>query len=140
MLLGNRELAEDIKTRLDTEDFGDLAEEYSQHESKENGGKLGWLKMGEIGNDTFDGVAFDIALDLVSDPVVDNSVETIGGYWVIELLAREDHELAAEAGSKLAQGDFIEWLSEQENNSTIVIHLNSESKSWAVKKVLRGKK
>ena len=140
MLLGSRGQADEIKERLDTEEFNALAVEYSQHESKENGGELGWLKMGEIGNDTFDGVAFDISLDVVSNPVPDSSVETIGGYWVIELLAREEHELTAEARTKLAQEDFIEWLSEQENSSTIVIHLDSESKSWAVKKVLRGRK
>jgi len=140
MLLGSREQAEELKARLDTEDFNVLAAEYSQHESKENGGELGWLKMGEIGNDIFDGVAFDISLDMVSDPVPDNSIETIGGYWVIELLARGKHELTAEARRKLAQENFIEWLSEQEKSSTIVIHLDSESRSWAVKKVLRGRK
>ncbi len=140
MLLGSREQAEEIKERLDTEEFSALATEYSQHESKENGGELGWLEMGEIGNDTFDVVAFDISLDVVSDPVPDNSVETIGGYWVIELLARGEHELASETGRILAQEDFIEWLSEQEKSSIIVIHLDNESKSWAVKKVIRRRK
>jgi len=139
MLLGSHEQAEEIKGRLDTEEFNTLAAEYSQHESSESGGELGWLKVGDMGNDTFDAVAFDISLDMISDPVPDNSVETIGGYWVIELLAREEYELATESRNKLGQQDFIEWLAEQENSSTIVIHLDSESISWAVKKVHRGR-
>ena len=140
MLLGSLELAKEIKGRLEIEDFNTLAEEYSQHESGENGGDLGWLIMGDMGNDIFDGVAFGLSIDLVSDPVYDSSVETLGGCWVVELLAREDHELAIEPRNVLAQEDFNVWLSEQENNSTIVNHLDSESGAWAVKKVLRGRK
>ena len=140
MLVGSLEQAKEIKGRLEVEDFNTLAEEYSQHESGENGGDLGWLIMGDMGNDIFDGVAFDLSIDLVSDPVYDSSVKTLGGYWVVELLAREDHELAIEPRNVLAQEDFNMWLLEQENNSTIVNHLDSESGAWAVKKVLKGRK
>lgn len=140
MLVGSLEQAKEIKGRLEVEDFNTLAEEYSQHESGENGGDLGWLIMGDMGNDIFDGVAFDLSIDLVSDPVYDSSVKTLGGYWVVELLAREDHELAIEPRNVLAQEDFNVWLSEQENNSTIVNHLDSKSGAWAVKKVLKGRK
>ncbi len=140
MLLGSLEQAKEIKGRLEVEDFNTLATEYSQHENGENGGDLGWMIMGDMGNDIFDGVAFDLPIDLVSDPVYDSSVETLGGCWVVELLAREDHELAIEPRNVLAQEDFNIWLLEQENNSTIVNHLDSESTAWAVKKVLRDRK
>ncbi len=140
MLLGSLEQAKEIKGRLEVEDFNTLAAEYSQHESGENGGDLGWMIIGDMGNDIFDGVAFDLPINLVSDPVYDSSVETLGGCWVVELLAREDHELAIEPRNVLAQEDFNIWLLEQENNSTIVNHLDSESTAWAVKKVLRDRK
>lgn len=140
MLLGSLEQAKEIKGRLEVEDFNTLAAEYSQHESGESGGDLGWLIMGDMGSDIFDGVAFDLAINLVSDPVYDSSVETLGGYWVVKLLAREDHELAIEPRNVLAQEDFNVWLLGQENNSTIVNHLDSESEAWAVKKVLRERK
>jgi len=137
MLLGSYVQAEEIRTRLDTEEFSALAREYSQHTSKEDGGELGWLKKGEIKNNTFDDIAFSLSPNLVSSPIFDVSVETVGGYWIIELLAREKHELSTEAKETLALQDFTDWLSEQENNSTIVIHLDNESESWAVKKVLK---
>ena len=140
MLLGSLEQAKEIKGRLEVEDFNTLAAEYSQHESGENGGDLGWMIIGDMGNDIFDGVAFDLPINLVSDPVYDSSVETLGGCWVVELLAREDHELAIEPRNVLAQEDFNIWLLEQENNGTIVNHLDSESTAWAVKKVLRDRK
>ena len=72
-----------------------------------------------------------------SDPVRDESIETVGGYWVIQLLAREVHELSDEVKSSLSQKEFIEWLTEIENNSTITIHLDEEMKSFAVKKVTK---
>ena len=140
ILLGSHEQAEEVKEKLNVEDFNDLAMQYSQHDSKENGGELGWLQMGEIGNEAFDDIVFDIPLGEISGPFLDNSIETTGGYWVIELLAREIHELATETSKVLAQKNFIDWLLEQEDNSTVIIHLDSVSESWAVKKVLRGRK
>lgn len=134
MLLSSLEEAENIKDRLETEDFEVLAEEYSLHT---NNGELGWLKPGDMGNETFDSVAFELPVGTISDPVRDESIETVGGYWVIQLLAREMHELSSEVKSSLSQKEFIEWLTEIENNSTITIHLDEEMKSFAVKKVTK---
>ena len=137
MLLSSLEEAEDIKDRLETEDFEVLAEEFSLDTSSKEGGELGWLKPGDMENETFDSVAFELPVGTISDPVRDESIETVGGYWVIQLLAREMHELSAEVKSSLSQKEFIEWLTEIENNSTITIHLDEEMKSFAVKKVTK---
>jgi peptidyl-prolyl cis-trans isomerase C len=140
ILLSNRAEAEMIKKRLETEDFEVLAEENSLYVSSEKGGELGWLKPGDMENDTFDSVAFELSTGVVSDPIPDESIETEGGYWVIQLLAREVHELNTEAKTGISQKDFIEWLSELEQSSTIAIHLDGEMKSWAAEKVMKRRK
>ena len=93
ILLGSEEEALGVKDRLEAgEDFGELANELSQHyESKENDGDLGWLTPGEAGL-TFDEFVFnsEIELGVVSEPIFDDAILTEGGYWIIKVLDREE--------------------------------------------------
>jgi len=93
ILLGSEEEALGVRGRLEAgEDFGELANELSQHyESKENDGDLGWLTPGEAGL-TFDEFVFnsEIELGVVSEPIFDDAIATEGGYWLIKVLDREE--------------------------------------------------
>jgi len=93
MLLGSEAEAERVKAELVGGNFSSLAGEHSQHESKDEGGELGWLKQGDIGSEAFDAVAFNITANEVSEPVKDESVQTAGGYWIVKVIDRGVHQL-----------------------------------------------
>ena len=140
MLLSNKQEAQEVKAKLDIGgNFTALARDLSQHPSKNNGGELGWLKQGDMGSEAFDKVAFNLTLNEVSQPVKDESIQTKSGYWIIKLLEKGKHELSEEVRQKLANNNFVEWLQEQRENSTINNYLDEEKKGWAVEKVLKGR-
>ncbi len=116
ILLGSEEEAQTVRVRLEAgEDFGELAEELSEHEeSKENGGNLGWLTPGEVGL-TVDEFMFnpEIELGVVSEPIFDDTIVTEGGYWLIKVLERIEKKEEADV-------QVILLASEQEANEVRV--------------------
>lgn len=139
ILLGSRKEAEEVKAQLTDENFAELADEYSQYEGEEDGGELGWLKQGDMNSDAFDEVAFNLTLAAISEPVKDGSVQTKGGYWIVKVLEKGDHELSEDVREKLKMKSFNAWFKEQEENSVIGNYLDEEKKSWAVDRVLKGR-
>ncbi|MBW1739297.1 MAG: peptidylprolyl isomerase [Deltaproteobacteria bacterium] len=94
ILLSSEEEAWEVRDRLETgEDFGELAQEFSQHESREDNGDLGWLTLGGVGS-AFDEFVFDLEVELgvISEPIFDDIIETEGGYWLIKVLERKEEE------------------------------------------------
>jgi parvulin-like peptidyl-prolyl isomerase len=140
MLLGSEAEAERVKAQLAAGgNFSALAKEYSQHASNTTGGKLNGLKPGDMGSDAFDAVAFNITLNKVSEPVKDTSAQTTGGYWLVKVIDRGDHELEEKVKGELIDNYYNAWLAEWTNESTIETHLEADKISWAVNKVLEGR-
>jgi parvulin-like peptidyl-prolyl isomerase len=139
MLLGSKTEAERVKAELVSGNFSSLAGEYSQHESKTEGGELDWLKQGDMGNEAFDEVAFNITANEVSEPVRDETVQTTGGYWIVEVVDRGEHELETEVREGLIDKHFNDWFEEWAEESTIETYLDEEKQVWAVNKVLEGR-
>jgi len=139
MLLGSEAEAEQVKAELVSGNFSSLAEEYSQHESKSEGGELGWLKRGDMGSQAFDQVAFNITVNEVSEPVKDKSVRTTGGYWLVKVVDRGEHQLETEVREGLRDEHLNDWFEEWEKDSTIENLLDEEKKSWAADRVLQGR-
>ncbi len=137
MLLGSEAEAEQIKSELAAGgNFSVLAENHSQHKSKTNGGKLDGLKRGDMGSTAFDQVAFNITLNEVSEPVRDESVQTTGGYWLLKVVDRGNHELEDEVREELIIKYSNDWLEDQSEQSVIETLLNAEKKQWAMNQVL----
>lgn len=139
MLLGSEAEAERVKAELASGNFSSLAGNYSQHESKTEGGKLDGLKPGDMGSTAFDQVAFNITLNQVSEPVKDTSVQTTGGYWLVKVVDRGDHELGETVKGELIDNHFNDWLEKWTKESTIETYLEADKISWAVNKVLEGR-
>jgi parvulin-like peptidyl-prolyl isomerase len=137
MLLGSEAEAEQVKAELASGNFTALAQQYSQHESKTKGGELGWIKQGDMGSEAFDKVAFNLTLNELSEPVKDESVQTTGGYWIVKVIDRGEHQLETEVRQTLTDKQLNEVLQERTKNSTIENLLDQEKKSWAVDQVLR---
>ena len=139
MLLDSEAKAERVKDELVSGNFSSLAKEYSQHESKDEGGELGWLKQGDMGSEAFDEVAFNITANEVSEPVKDESVQTTGGYWIVKVVDRGERELEEKVKEGLIDNHFNDWFEEWQENSTIENLLDEEKKAWAVDRVLQGR-
>jgi parvulin-like peptidyl-prolyl isomerase len=140
MLLGSEGEAEQVKAELAAGgNFSALAGNYSQHESKTKGGKLDGLKPGDMGSDAFDAVAFNLTVNEVSEPVKDESVQTTGGYWLVNVVDRGDHELSDNVKQQLTDNHYNAWLAEWTKESTIENRLDANKISWAVDRVLKGR-
>ena len=138
MLLGSKEEAETVRAELMVGgNFSSLAKDYSQHQSKEFGGALGWKKRGDIGSTAFDAVAFTLAPGEMSQPVKDISASTTGGYWLVQVMDRAEREIDEEAKQLLVQKRLQDWLAGQREDSSIVDRLDEERLMLAVEEVLR---
>jgi len=140
MLLTSEAEAERVKAELAAGgNFSTLAGNYSQHVSKINGGKLDGLKRGDMGSTAFDQVAFNMTLNQVSEPVKDESVQTTGGYWIVKVVDKGDHELEENVKEGLRDKHLNDWFEELQEDSTIENHLDTDKISWALDKVLQGR-
>jgi parvulin-like peptidyl-prolyl isomerase len=140
MLLGNEAEAEWVKAQLAAGgNFSALAGNYSQYASNTTGGKLDGLKRGDMNSTAFDTVAFNLTLNEVSDPVKDTSVHTVGGYWLVNVVDRGDHELEEKVKENLINKRFNDWFEVWKADSTIENLLNASKISWAIDKVLQGR-
>ncbi len=137
ILLGSKQEADEVKAELDDENFAELADKYSQYKGEEDGGELGWLKQEDIHSAAFDKVAFNLDLNVVSEPVQDKAVQTKGGYWIVKVLGQGEHEISEEVKEKVASNDFAEWFQVQRENSVINNYLDEEKIAWAVDEVLK---
>jgi parvulin-like peptidyl-prolyl isomerase len=139
MLLGSEAEAEQVRAHLEVGgNISALAENYSQDKSKDAGGELGSLKLGDMGSEAFDEVAFNLTLNEVSDPVKDTSVQTTGGYWLVNVIDRGDHELSDNVKTELIDNHYNDWLGNLANQSTIDTYLDSDKMSYAMNQVLAG--
>ena len=90
-----------------------------------------------MGSSAFDEVAFNLTVNEVSEPVKDESVYTTGGYWLVKVVDRGNHELEDEVREALINKHFNDWLEEQSEQSTIETYLDAAKKEWAINEVLR---
>jgi len=139
MLLGSKAEAEQVNAQLAAGgNFSALAENYSQDKSKGVGGELDGLKRGDMGSDAFDAVAFNLTLNKVSEPVKDTSVQTTGGYWLVKVMDRGDHQLSDSVKQQLIDNHYNDWLKNRANESTINTYLDANKLSYAINQVLAG--
>jgi parvulin-like peptidyl-prolyl isomerase len=135
ILLGSKAEAEEVRTKLASGNFSALAEEYSQHESKDEGGELGWVKEGDL-TAALEKVAFDLPLNEASEPVKDEEVTTEGGYWIVQVLEKGEHELDDQSRQSLRDEHLTQWFTGFTDSSKVENYLDASKKSWAVEIVL----
>jgi len=145
ILLGSEEEAQDARARLEAgEDFGTLAEELSQfEESRKQGGELGVVSKGEM-SPAFDEFVFDPDVEpgILSEPVRDDTVMTQGGYWLIQVVGKDDdRQIDGNDRDFLIAKVFDEWASlllVDPSNDVDDSYLDYERKMWAIEQVTKG--
>ena len=140
MFLESEEVANEVIDRLGGSDnFTSLAKEFSMEAlTKEIGGDLGWLPkdfwdvlLGDLGDSLLRDIAFDLESGMPSEPIYDESVTKEIGYWLIEVIERDENkgshargillgsrQEAEEVKAKLeADGDFAALVQEYSQHS-----------------------
>jgi parvulin-like peptidyl-prolyl isomerase len=107
ILVGNEQEAYDLIDKLNAgADIDELAKEFSQLPGAADGGaNLGW--MSEIQNTGDFQVLFDLPLNEISAPISDNQTKTKGGYWVFNVLERDDNRALTIDQKNLLDDDLI---------------------------------
>jgi len=144
ILLGSEEEAQRVRDRLEAgEDFGELAKELSQHEgSKEDGGDVGWLTPGEASS-VFDEFVFDLEIEpgVISEPIRDDMGFTKGGYWLIEVVDKDDNRQIEDSDRELLKAEaFTEWVKalRDDPENDIENYLDAEMMAWAVDRAMKS--
>jgi len=139
MLLGSAEEAETVRDKLEAgEDFTTVAQEHSQMATvAEDGGDMGWRVIAEMSPMVADYV-YNADLEVLSDPLMDMSVSTAGGYWLVEILDIDpDREIDEDNRTRLNNQAFNQWVDDLQNDPDNVIesYLDEEKKQWAISQI-----
>jgi parvulin-like peptidyl-prolyl isomerase len=115
VLLPTREEAQEVLARLQAgEDFSYLAREYSEDiSSRENGGDVGFFPRGVMPPE-LEEIAFSMEVGETSE-----IVETEFGFHIVQVLEREEREIAVEVFENLRQQTFMQWLQDRREAASI---------------------
>jgi parvulin-like peptidyl-prolyl isomerase len=136
------EMAKNVITRLEAgEDFGSLAKEYSlEAVTKEKGGDLGWLLkgftselLGDLGNSHLEDIAFSLEPGTLSKPTYDESVTKGIGYWLVEVIEKDEtkgsHVRGMLLGSRQEAGEIRARIAAGENFGALVKEYSQDSEN-----------
>ena len=147
ILLGSEEEAYEVKEKLAvTDNLSALIAEYSQHESKNREGHLGLvtenstMQSPAVNDYIFDE---DTEIGVWSEPVRDDTVTTIGGYWLVKVIDKDDdREISEEDRSYLVDKAYSDWFTGIRMQKIAFINitpLTPEKIQWAIEKVLKSR-
>ena len=107
ILVGSEQEAYDLIDKLNAgADIDELAKKFSELAgAADAGADLGWMSEIQDSGD-FD-VLFDLALNEVSAPISDNQTETKGGYWVYNVLEKDDNRALTAQQKNMLDDDFV---------------------------------
>ena len=136
MLLGSEQEAQEVITRLENgEDFADVAKELSLDSgSKDQGGDLGSVTADGI-NSVYKDFVINAGPGTLSQPIKDESVTTKGGYWLVEVLEKEDNRQIEDSDRDMFKAEVLdEWVSSlwYDPNNKVESYLDDEKTMWAV--------
>jgi len=115
ILLPTKERAEEVLVRLQAgEDFAFLAREYSEDiSSRESGGDVGFFPRGVMPPEVEE-IAFGLQVGEVS-----GIIQSQFGFHILQVLEKEEREIAVEVFESLRQQTFMQWLQDQREEATI---------------------
>jgi parvulin-like peptidyl-prolyl isomerase len=135
ILLGNEQEANEVRARLEAgEDFAALAEEFSQHGVSKQGGGDWSVSVGEEEAAAIEDFVFSAELDVLSQPIYDDTASTMGGYWLIKVTEVDDNRQITDDDRSLLKIEALsKWVESLFNDpaNSIKSYLDSDKKQWA---------
>ena len=135
MLTGSLEDALRAKERLKTEPFATVAQQYSQIYAMTENAEFDWISPGDLVTEAFNAAAFDLELNVVSEPILEREIQTTGAYWVVRLLERDTRALYDNIAEALAATAFDAWYQEVSKTAEVQHLLTNDQKAWALERL-----
>ncbi len=139
ILFSSQDDAEAVRTRLSNgESWETLAQQYSQHSSKDKGGDLDWIIPGvdksQVGN-----IINTLEKNKISNVIRDDSLKTKGGYWIVQVLDKQDRPLADTVKQALSEECLSTWIQGLVKNAKVENLLDQTQKDFAAGKVIKNR-
>jgi parvulin-like peptidyl-prolyl isomerase len=139
ILVGSEQEANDVIDKLNAgADIDELAKQVSEQlGAADNGAEVGWITKGDD-NGIFD-VLFDLPLNEISAPIGENQTETKGGYWVFNVLEKDDNRELTADQKNLLVNDFLNRCSaelEKDPNYNVKSLLTEEMRVFAINEAI----
>jgi parvulin-like peptidyl-prolyl isomerase len=142
ILLGSEQEANEVRARLEAgEDFAQLAEEFSQDATSKQGGGDRIILSGEEETSALHDFAFSAELDVLSQPIYDDTASTKGGYWLIKVSEVDDNRQIADDDRALLKADaFSKWVESlfDDPANSVKSYLDEQMKQWAASRAAGG--
>jgi len=135
ILVGSEQEANDVIDKLNGgADIDELAKELSELSgTADSGAELGWMTETQDAGDFQ--VLFDLPLNEISTPIGDNQTETKGGYWVFNVLEKDDNRALTTDQKNMLVDDFMNRCSaelEKDPNYNVESLLTEEMRAFAI--------
>jgi parvulin-like peptidyl-prolyl isomerase len=139
ILVGSEQEAYNVIDQLNAgTDIDELAKEVSELSgAADNGAELGWITEGGDYGDF--NTLFDLPLNGISAPIGDSQVETKGGFWVFDVLEKDDNKELTSNQKDILVDDLLERCSaeiQKDPNYNVEILLTREMRNFALDKVV----
>ena len=137
ILCGSREEAEMVREKLKNgASWEEMAKQYSQDASKDSGGDLGW-KVPGMDNTMLGRMLAAMEVEQLSDVIRDDTVSTKGGYWLVQVLNREERPLDKAISEILADECLSAWVEGLMKGAKVENLLDQAQKDRAVDEVAK---
>lgn len=137
ILCGSREEAEMVREKLKNgASWEEMAKQYSQDASKDSSGDLGW-KVPGMDNTMLGRMLAAMEVEQLSDVIRDDTVSTKGGYWLVQVLNREERPLDKAISEILADECLSAWVEGLMKEAKVENLLDQAQKDRAVDEVVK---
>jgi len=139
ILFSSKDDAESVRARLvNGESWEDLAKQYSQHASKDKGGDLDWIvpgmDQGQLGR-----ILAAQEVKKISPVTRDDSLKTKGGYWIVQVLNRQQRPLDDSIKQTLLDECLGTWMQGLLKQAKVENLMDQKQKDFAVNKVIKDR-
>ena len=139
ILFSSKDDAESVRARLvNGESWEDLAKQYSQHASKDKGGDLDWIvpgmDQGQLGR-----ILAALEVKKISLVTRDDSLKTKGGYWIVQVLNRQQRPLDDSIKQTLLDECLGAWMQGLLKQAKVENLMDQKQKDFAANKVIKDR-
>ena len=139
ILFSSQEDAAAVRQRLlSGESWVELAKQYSQHASKDKGGDLDWIVPG-MDKTQVARILGALEKGQVSDVIRDDSSKTKGGYWIVQVLNKQQRPLDDTIKQTLTEECLSTWMQGLLKQANVENLMDQKQKDFATNKVIKSR-
>jgi hypothetical protein len=85
-------------------------------------------------------MAEPLEIGAVSQPAADSSVQTLGGFWLVRVINKDENRVLDDSTRKtLTTGLFDKWMTEKMKDDSVETLLTQDQKAWAINLVVKSR-